>query len=60
MNETTGPPGVVPVLLAYGTLSRYKVAGLDTRLQPNTGRFKALYVAQVFADLLKNQEPIGA
>jgi hypothetical protein len=55
INETTGPSGVVPVLLVCGTLSLYKVAGLDTRLQPNTGRFKARYFAQVFADLLKKR-----
>jgi hypothetical protein len=45
INETTGPSGLVPVLLVYGTMPRYKVAGLNTRLLPNTERFKALKTA---------------
>jgi hypothetical protein len=46
INETTGPSGLVPVLLVYGTMPRYKVAGLDTRLLPNIERFKALKTAR--------------
>jgi hypothetical protein len=46
INETTGPSGLVLVLLVYGTMPPYKVAGLDTRLLPNTERFKALKTAR--------------
>jgi hypothetical protein len=46
INETTLPSGLVAVRLVYGTMPRYKVAGLDTRLLPNTERFKALKTAR--------------
>lgn len=56
MNETTGPDGIVPMLLVYGTMPRCRMAGLATKLQPNSERFKIMETARKEYTVIVNKE----
>jgi hypothetical protein len=47
INETIGTDGIVQTLLVYGSMPRFRAAGLDARLQPNSERFRCMATAQV-------------
>jgi hypothetical protein len=40
--RTTGTDGLVPTLLFYGSMPRFRAVGLDARLQPNSERFRCM------------------
>jgi transposase InsO family protein len=46
INETIGTDGLVPTLLVYGSMPRFRAAGLDARLQPNSERFRCMATAR--------------
>lgn len=46
INETAGPNGIVPVLLVYGTMPRYRMAGMASKLVPNSERYQIMDTAR--------------
>jgi hypothetical protein len=46
INETIGTDGLVPTLLVYGSMPRFRAACLDARLQPNSERFRCMATAR--------------
>jgi hypothetical protein len=46
INETIGTDGILPTLLVYGSMPRFRAAGLDARLQPHSERFRRMATAR--------------
>jgi transposase InsO family protein len=44
-NETIGTDGIVPTLLVYGSMPRFRAAGIDARLQPHSESFRSMATA---------------
>jgi hypothetical protein len=56
INETIGTDGIVPTLLVYGSMPRFRAAGLDARLQPNSERFRCMATARAeYTRIVKHQ-----
>jgi transposase InsO family protein len=46
INETIRTDGLVPTLLVYGSMPRFRAAGLDARLHPNSEYFRSVATAR--------------
>lgn len=59
INETAGPNGLVTVVLVYDeSMPRYRAAGLASRFEPNSSRFKAMQTAREEYTTIVNQDRV--
>jgi hypothetical protein len=58
INENRGTDGIVTTLLAYGSMPRFRAAGLDARLQPNSERFRCMATARAEYTQIVNRQRI--
>jgi hypothetical protein len=58
INESIGTDGIVPTLLVYGSMPRFRAAGLDARLQPNSERFHCMATARAEHTRIVNHQPV--
>jgi transposase InsO family protein len=57
-NETIGTDEIVPTLLVYGSMPRFRASGLDVRLQPNSERFRCMDSARAEYTRILNRQRV--
>jgi transposase InsO family protein len=58
INETIGSDGIVPILPVYGSMPRFRAAGLDSRRQPNSERFRCMATARAEYTRIVNHQHV--